>query len=139
MRKTTAVLISLALLVALAIGWQAPQQAMAQTANRASSRSSGSLNLGVTNAAITSTVAAGDVLVIRAMTATSNAAGNLVITNGSSGVELFRLYLAANTPTTVPVDVFGSAGVRCSRGTTPYANAISSGTAVSIQMSVTLE
>ncbi len=27
MRKTTAVLISLALLVALAIGWQAPQQA----------------------------------------------------------------------------------------------------------------
>lgn len=139
MRKTTAVLASLGLLVALMIGWQAPQSALAQSVSRASSRSSGSLNLGSSNAAITSTVGSGDVLVIRAMTATSNAAGWLVITNGSSGSELFRVYLAANTSTTVPTDVFGAQGVRCSRGTTPYANAISSGTAVGIQMSVTLE
>ena len=122
----------------IGIGSRAPE-AQAQAARSGARVASFTGSVSATNAAITSTVGSNDVLVIRSLVAVSNAAGTLTITDGTGGVALARFYLAANTPVTITPDVLGPAGIRCSRGTTPYANAISSATALTLTMSVSTE
>lgn len=137
-RTIASLLVALVAVIALTLLRGSGHEALAQGRSGSSVRSfTGSVS--GSNAAITSTVGSGEALVIRSLVAVSNAAGTLTITDGSSGVALARFYLAANTPVTITPDVLGPAGIRVSRGTTPYANAISSATALTLTMWVDKE
>ena len=136
-RHLASFLVALVALLSLALLRGDGPEARAQGRANSSVRSfSGSIS--VSNAAIASTVGSGEALVIRALTASASSAGVLVITDGSGGAALARVYLAANTPTKLTPEDLGAAGIRCSRGTTPYANAIS-GATLTLTMAVDRE
>lgn len=122
-------------LVALLIGiGSRPPESSAQASRATAKVSPFSGSVTASNAAITSTVGSTDVLVIHALTVNTNTAGIITITDGSSGVVLFTSYVAANTPTHFNNADLGPAGIRCSRGNTPYLSALASATSVQMTL-----
>lgn len=126
-------IVALVLVALIGIASRSPE-AQAQAARATSRVSVFSGSVTTSNAAITSTVGSTDVLAIKALSVTTNTAGLITITDGSAGVVLFSSYVAANTPTKWGAADLGPAGIRGSRGNTPYLSALASATSVQLVM-----
>lgn len=91
---------------------------MAQKGNDVITSFSGSIN---TTTAVVAAPASDKRHVIRALHFTTTQAGAVVFQDGSGGSTVLAVYGAANTPVTVPADVFGIAGVRLTKGNALHA------------------
>lgn len=132
-------LAALFLAACLVVGFLAGfnRHAEAQSVGRQSLRTyTGSIS--VSNAAVTSDIAAGDMLVVRSMQVASSQAGTLTFTDGASGNAVLHVYCAANTPRVLDTALFGPTGIKLTRGAELYVNALSSAT-ISVSMATALE
>ena len=112
----------LVLLLAFALTGQA------QTSSRIPTYRTYTGSISASNAVVTSLIAATDKLVIHSIRVFSTQAGTLTFTDGSSGVAVLCIGVAANVPQEITVEQMGPAGIGLTRGNELYCNALSSAT-----------